>query len=223
MTRKGPALREYAAPSVLAAPVSGSLSDDVVHRAESEPDHISLSRRTDRGWKDVTAAEFRDTVRRTAKGLVAAGVMPGDRVVLLSQTRFEWTVVDYAAWWCGAVPVPVYETSSSEQGAWVLADSGATAATVDPPERARRLEESIPNTVPTWVLDGEAPALDVLAERGAAIPDDELEKRRSAVAPDDVATIIYTSGTTGDPKGCVLTHGNFMSELAATTEDLDDL
>ena len=192
--------------------------------AETEPDHVSLSRRTDDGWEDVTAAEFRDIVRRTAKGLVAAGVSPGDRVALLSQTRFEWTAVDYAVWWCGAVPVPIYETTAPDQVAWVLADCGATAAIVDTPDRARPLQESISGPAPSiWVLDGDKPALEELAALGTAVSDDELEERRAAVTPSDDATIIYTSGTTGEPKGCVLTHGNFLAELVATTAELDEL
>ena len=225
-------MREYAGSSDLAPPVSGSLTDVVVRNAREHPERIVLARRapaagpdSDPEWVDVSAAAFLDEVRRTAKGFVAAGVRPGDRVVLLSRTRHEWTVLDYALWFCGAVSVPVYESSSSDQLRWIVEDSGAHAGVVDTPERARALREAAPGLDSLWVIDDDAGhrALEELDQGGAAVLDADLEAVRGAVTPADVATIIYTSGTTGQPKGCALTHGNFMVELEATITELPEL
>ena len=163
-------------------------------------------------------------MRRVAKGLVASGLEPGDRVALLSRTRYEWTLVDYALWYVGAVTVPVYETASADQLEWLLTDSGATAIVVESAEHRARLE-SLQPTPPqlrhVWTLD--EGALDHLEAAGQRIPDQELDRRRDAVTPASVATIIYTSGTSGHPKGCTLTHGNFMVETRAALSALAGL
>ncbi len=166
-------------------------------------------------------------MRALAKGLIASGVSPGDRVVLLSRTRFEWTLVDYAIWFAGAVTVPVYETSSVEQVAWVLEDSGAVAAVVETAAHAARVDEAREGTSwsdalrHVWALeDG---AADTLTRAGELVGDDDLEARRALSTPDSPATLIYTSGTTGRPKGCELTHGNFMVELDSAISALPEL
>ena len=214
-------MREYSTPLTVELPTGGNLTDDVTTRAATSPDAVAFSVRTGRDWTDVTAAEFHDQVRRVAKGLIAAGVEPGDGVALLSRTRYEWTLFDYAIWFAGAVTVPVYETSSVEQVAWILEDSGAVAALVETAAHAARVAEARGGLRSVWTLaDG---AVDALAEAGAAVPDEDLEARRTAAGPADPATVIYTSGTTGRPKGCVLTHGNFQFELTVAIAELPEL
>lgn len=218
-------MREYSTPMTIEVPATGNLTDDVVRNAAEAPDAVVLSRPgADGQWTDVTAQQFLDEVRAVAKGLVAAGVEPGDRVALMSKTRYEWTLVDYATWFAGAVAVPVYETSSEEQVAWILRDSGARAVVVEGPEHTARVAAARPGLEQlhhVWSFaDG---AVDVLTRLGADVTDDELERRRTSATPLDLATLIYTSGTTGRPKGCMLTHGNFMFELGVATDELERL
>jgi long-chain acyl-CoA synthetase len=220
-------VREYSTPPTSATPATGSLTDDLLRNAAAEPDRAVVSRRGPSSWTGVTAAEFLAEVRRTAKGLVAAGVAPGDRVALVSKTRYEWTLLDYAIWYAGAVTVPVYETTAADQLAWVLADSGARAVVVETRTHADRVREASLGAGPAvdhlWVIDGSDDQQGAVAELnrlGKAVDDASLEARREAVGPDAVATIIYTSGTTGRPKGCVLTHGNFLAELSSATDEL---
>ncbi len=176
------------------------------------------------GWQDVTAGEFRAEVTGVAKGLLAAGVQAGDRVALLSRTRYEWTLLDYAIWSAGAVSVPIYETSSAEQVAWILQDSGAVGVVAESGEhlaRIAQLRHELPDLHHVWSIDDNA--VGVLTGLGADISDDDLEERRTSRTADDLATLIYTSGTTGRPKGCMLTHGNFLAEVSAATGDLPEL
>ena len=220
-------MREFSSPPTMAVPTAGNLTDDVARRARETPDAVLFSRR-DGGpgseWHEVSAARFHDEVVAVAKGLVAAGVEPGDRVALLSKTRYEWTLVDYAIWFAGAVTVPVYETSSAEQVSWILRDSGARAAVVEGPDHTARVasvREGLDELHHVWSFADNA--VDVLRRLGEDVADDELAARRSALGPHDLATIIYTSGTTGSPKGCMITHGNFMVELGTATEELHEL
>jgi len=217
-------MREYTTPAVVEEPTSGSLSDPVWENASTHPDSAVFSRRTADGWSDVTAAEFKDQVVAVAKGLIAAGVQHGDRVALLSPTRYEWTLVDYAIWSIGAATVPIYETSSPSQIEWILTDSEAVAAVVESGVHATAVENAraeAPALQEIWQL--ESGAIDQLTALGADVSDAELDKRRAAVTPSDLATLIYTSGTTGRPKGCKLTHANFLSELRTAVKVLDDL
>jgi long-chain acyl-CoA synthetase len=217
-------VREFASPLTVRLPTTGNLTDDVVANGEQHAQAPCFARRDGDVWVDVTAAQFLAEVRSTAKGLVAAGVEVGDRVAILSKTRYEWTLLDYAGWFAGAVTVPIYETSSPEQIEWILTDSGARAIVLETAEHVRRvsrMRERLPELTQMWSLDGNA--VDVLRRLGHDVPDDELERRRTAAGPDDLATIIYTSGTTGLPKGCMLTHGNFGFELGTATSDLQEL
>jgi len=203
---------EFSVPLLVPLATSGNLSSLVVRQAQDRPHRVLFSRPAQGGWQDVTAAEFKAEVDQVARGLIAAGVAPGDRVALMSRTRYEWTLVDFAIWTAGAVTVPVYETSSSEQVGWLLADSGAVACVVETPAHARVLgsvRDDVPGLIDVWQID--AGGLDDLVEAGAEITDEQLTARRTAAGPDDLATIIYTSGTTGRPKGCALTHQNFMA------------
>jgi long-chain acyl-CoA synthetase len=205
-------------------PATGNLTDDVVTNAAQAPDAVAFSRRTPDGWGEVTASAFLAEVRAVAKGLVAAGIEVGARVALISKTRYEWTLVDYAIWFAGAVTVPVYETSSAEQIEWILSDSGAVAVIAEGPEHTARVAErrsSLTELHHVWSLEGNA--VEVLSRLGDDIGDDELERRRTTATPLDLATVIYTSGTTGRPKGCELTHGNFMVELGVAIPELAEL
>ena len=217
-------MREYSTPLATEIPATGNLTDDVVTNGTDHPDAVVLARRTDDGWADVTAATFLAEVRAVAKGLVASGVEAGDRVALISRTRYEWTLLDYAIWFAGAVTVPVYETSSAEQIGWILRDSGATAVMAEGPAHLSRIAEvraDLEELRHVWSIEDNG--VEVLTRIGADLADDELEARRTAATPLDLATLIYTSGTTGRPKGCMLTHGNFMFELGVATDELPEL
>ena len=193
-----------------------TMADAAFRNAAEHPDEVAFRR-----WKgggDVTAAGFAAEVVATGKGLVAAGVRPGDRVALLSATRYEWTVLDYAIWSVGAVSVPVYPTSSAEQVGWILGDSGAGWCVVEGAEQAETVAAAgLDRPVQVWRLDEDA--LERLAESGSGVTDEEFERRRQ-VAPDSTATIIYTSGTTGRAKGVLITHRNFLSNLDGVLDRL---
>ncbi|MET9272805.1 AMP-dependent synthetase/ligase [Kribbella sp. NPDC003557] len=216
-------MREYTVPAVTEPP-TGSLSDPVWANASSHPDTAVFSRRTGATWTDVTAAEFARQVASVAKGLIAAGVKHGERVALLSPTRYEWTLVDYAIWSIGAVTVPIYETSSTSQIQWILTDSEAVVAVVENATHGAVVESAraeAPALQEVWQI--EAGAVDQLTALGQDVSDAEFDKRRSAVTPDDLATLIYTSGTTGRPKGCKISHANFLDELNPAVKILDNL
>ncbi|MBC9732148.1 AMP-dependent synthetase/ligase [Nocardioides marmotae] len=218
-------MREFSTPLTIEVPGTGNLTDDVVRNAAEAPDAVVFSRpAVGGGWDDVTAAEFLAEVSAVAKGLVAAGIETGDRVALISKTRYEWTLLDYAIWFAGAVTVPIYETSSAEQIEWILRDSGARAVVAEGDDHVARISEvrsGLEALNHVWSLSDNA--VDVLSRLGADIADDDLEKRRTTATPLDLATLIYTSGTTGRPKGCMLTHGNFMFELGVAVDELHRL
>nr|WP_204342685.1 AMP-dependent synthetase/ligase [Micromonospora terminaliae] len=203
------------------------MTDPVWDNAEVAPDTVQFVRRaegTTGAWIDVTCRQFRDEVVAVARGLVAAGVAPGDRVALMSRTRYEWTLFDYAIWAAGAVTVPIYETSSAEQAAWILADSGAVAVVVESTAHATLVagvRDRLPELREVWQI--ELGAVDQLVAAGAAVDPADVEVRRSTLKADDVATIIYTSGTTGRPKGCVLTHRNIYADIANAVPVLPNL
>jgi long-chain acyl-CoA synthetase len=207
-------LREFTVPPLAAAPQVGGLADAVFDHALDDPDRVALGRKDGAGrWQDVTSGEFRDEVLALAKGLLAHGVRFGDRVALMCRTRYEWTLFDFALWTVGAQSVPLYPTSSVEQVFWMLHDSGVTACMVEHEDHAMTIGsviDRLPLMKRLWQLD--AGAVEQLFEAGAHIDDEVVHRHRRAVTPDSVATIIYTSGTTGRPKGCVITHSNFMFE-----------
>jgi long-chain acyl-CoA synthetase len=205
-------VEEFSVPALVAEPTTDNLGELVVRQAERMPDRVVFARRVDGRWQDVTAAEFARDVEQVARGLVAAGVQPGDRVALMCKTRYEWTLVDFAIWTAGAVTVPIYETSSAEQVAWILGNSGAVACVVETSAHAEAVASArseLGSLRDVWQVDGGGLA-DVIAA-GADVDSATLDERRRSAGPDDLATIIYTSGTTGRPKGCELTHRNFMA------------
>jgi long-chain acyl-CoA synthetase len=194
------------------------VTDAVFTNADEAPDDVGLRRRAATGWEPVTWQQFRDEVVALSKGLIAHGVAPGERVALMSKTRYEWTLADYAIWCAGAVTVPVYETSSAEQLAWILSDSGAVALIVESDSHAAAaasIRDQAPELREIWQI--ESSGLEKLTAAGVDVADDEITRRRAALGRDSLATIIYTSGTTGRPKGCELTHGNFVFDVASTT------
>ena len=214
-------MRESTVPALVEIDPSSNITDLVVRNATERPAHVAYRRQVDGTWNDVTNADFLAEVNALAKGLIAAGVNPGDRVGLMSRTRYEWTLTDVAIWFAGAVTVPIYETSSADQVEWVLGDSGAVAVVVESPAHAATVEsvrDKLPSLRHIWQI--EAGDLDTLTEQGSGVDDATLEERRSAANLDDLATIIYTSGTTGRPKGCELTHGNFVVLSENTTARL---
>ena len=217
-------MREFSVPAVAHVPAEANLTDVVFDNARQYPDTVSFSRRTDDGWEDVTAARFAAEVAAVASGLVAAGVAPGDRVGLMSKTRYEWTLLDYAIWSAGAVTVPVYETSSADQVRWILEDSGAVAVVVETEEHRRTVDSlraQLPGLGEVWQI--ERGAVHTLRGLGGGRHDEEVIRRRAALRADDLATIIYTSGTTGRPKGCELTHRNLLSEVLTILPGLRQL
>src|SRR5579859_1622753 len=233
-------MREYSTPVAVEVPPSAGLTDSVFERAAREPGRVIMRRKGagNGNWQDVTARQFADDVTVLAKGLIAAGIGAGDRVALMSRTRYEWTALDYAIWAAGATTVPIYETSSAEQMEWILTDSGARALIVETSVHLQTAAETLaaaPGVGRVWMIEspegGPTPPggtgdnaglalsghpvpvepLSALTALGAGTGDEEVEQRRRSCHAADLATIIYTSGTTGRPKGCELTHGNRLA------------
>jgi len=207
-------VREISVPPLVNIAPETNITDFVIREAEKASNPALFSKLDNNGqWQDIRAKDFLKDVQALAKGLIASGVDVGDRVGIMSRTRYEWSLVDFAIWFAGAVSVPIYETSSPSQVAWNLGDSGAVAAFGEAAHHEDMIRqavaaEDIRSVANVWQLEGAG--LDALRAAGAGVPDDELESRRSSAGLKDLATIIYTSGTTGRPKGCELTHGNFV-------------
>ena len=217
-------MREYTSPATLDPVTESNLTDTLVGQAISRPHAVGFSRRVGDRWEDITYRDFLAEATAVAKGLAASGVNEGDRVGLMSRTRYEWTLFDYAIWLAGAVPVPIYETSSAEQVQWILSDSGAVGVVVEMSTHAdvvASVRPDLPGVTHVWSIDDGA--VETLADVGAGIGDEEIERRRQTLTPDSLATIIYTSGTTGRPKGCELTHGNFLAEVHSVVDSMREM
>ena len=212
-------MREYSVPAMVDVPRNSNITDLVVKQAGKASNPALFSRKDASGtWQDIRATEFLADVVLLAKGMAASGIAPGDRVGIMARTRYEWSLVDFAIWFAGCVSVPIYETSSPSQVAWILGDSGAVGAFVESASHENVVRQAVSNESldaikHVWQLDGTG--LDALRAAGADLEDGVIEERRGLAGLDDLATIIYTSGTTGRPKGCELTHGNFV-ELSAS-------
>ena len=206
-------MREFSVVSNVSNPTMSNTADMVFDNAVSRPEHVALRRHDAGVWHDVTSRRFADEVTAVAKGLIAAGIQAGDRVAVMSRTRYEWTLVDFAVLTVGAVVVPIYETSSAEQVEWILSDSGACAVFVESAEHVALVESvraRAPRLAHVWPFDGGAIA--ALTAEGGDVEDEAVTRRRRAVTLSDAASLIYTSGTTGRPKGCLLPHRAFVTE-----------
>ncbi|UKA64225.1 AMP-dependent synthetase/ligase [Arthrobacter sp. FW306-04-A] len=220
-------MREFSVPPLVNVAPETNITDLVVRQA-AKPSNPALFAKLDGAgqWQDIRANEFLNDVSALAKGLIANGVAVGDRVGIMSRTRYEWSLVDFAVWFAGGISVPIYETSSPSQVAWNLGDSGAVAAFAESPHhedviRQAVTAEGLSSVAHVWQLEGGG--LDTLRAAGTGISDEELEARRGSAVLADVATIIYTSGTTGRPKGCELTHGNFVELSENALASLGDV
>ncbi|WP_405808818.1 AMP-dependent synthetase/ligase [Streptomyces sp. NBC_00210] len=217
-------MREFSLPALYEVPSDGNLTDLIRRNAAQHPDVAVMGRKVAGVWTDVTATQFLAEVRAAAKGLITAGIQPGDRVALMSRTRYEWVQLDFAIWSAGAVTVPVYETSSAEQVSWILGDSGAVAVIVESDGHAAAVEsvrDRLPALRSVWQID--KGAVEELTAAGAEVSEETVDARSAAAKADDPATIVYTSGTTGRPKGCVLTHRSFFAECGNLVERLKPL
>jgi len=217
-------LKEFSIPAIVPAPTSGNLTDHVLENAATNPGQIVFSIPRGDAWVGVSTEEFLSQVKAVAKGIIASGIQAGDRIAVMSRTRYEWTLVDYAIWWAGCISVPVYETSSAEQVQWILSDSNAVALFCERHSNKEVFDEvavDLPDVTHVWVFD--EGAIDTLSSAGVDVSDSELEARRISLQPETIATIIYTSGTTGRPKGCMLTHKNFMFEVDNIVQGLSDV
>ncbi|RCW44051.1 long-chain acyl-CoA synthetase [Halopolyspora algeriensis] len=224
-------MREFSVPATTSVADDENLTDMVWANAENSGGTVSFRRRVEGTWTEVTAAEFAAQVMGISKGLVAAGLQPGDRIGLMSQTRYEWSLLDFAIWAAGCVTVPIYETSAADQAEWILSDSGAKAVIVEAETHRREVDtvaDGLTELRHVWQIDGPtpdgaAPVVDNLTARGADIADTEVHDRRRSVRADDLATLIYTSGTTGRPKGCELTHRNLLAEVRSDIDAFPQL
>ncbi|AHH18325.1 putative fatty-acid--CoA ligase [Nocardia nova SH22a] len=222
-------MREFGIPAEYRVSPGSSLGDLVHRNAERYPDVAVIARKTNGRWQGLTATEFLADVRAVAKGLIAKGIRPGDRVAIMSRTRYEWTLLDFAIWSVAAVTVPVYDSSSAEQVEWILGDSGAVAVITETDHHTDvviDVRDRLPELAHCWQIDTARTGTDattMLEQAGARISGATLDDYRSQATADTLATIVYTSGTTGRPKGCQLTHGNFLAELSNIVARLPSL
>ncbi|TQF73568.1 long-chain fatty acid--CoA ligase [Rhodococcus spelaei] len=215
-------MREFSVPSTFTVPEDASAVDAVYTHAAQRPDLVVFKRLVGSTWTNVTARDFAAEVTKVAKGLIALGVQPGDRVALMSATRYEWPLIDFAIWSAGGVTVPIYETSSAEQVRWILEDSAAVGLVVENDahvETVGQVAAESPALRKVLQIEGGdgAGAVAELVALGAEITDEQVRTRADALSAADPATLIYTSGTTGRPKGCQLTHSNLIAESRGIT------
>ncbi|WP_292715056.1 long-chain fatty acid--CoA ligase [Microbacterium sp. 13-71-7] len=215
---------QFEVPAIVKAAPEDNITDLLEQRVQKTPNLALFSVPEGAGWRDITAADFRTAVIALAKGFVAAGIQPGEKVGFLARTTYEWTLVDFALFYAGAVMVPIYETSSPSQIQWIMEDSGAISLMVESPEHFTRFDEvrgDLPLVRDVWQMH--LGAIAQLTAQGAEVPDEEIERRRVLANAADIATLIYTSGSTGRPKGCVLTHSNFVELARNAAKSLDDV
>ncbi|MBY6411562.1 long-chain fatty acid--CoA ligase [Rhodococcus sp. BP-252] len=216
-------MREYSVPASFTIPDDVSMADTVFRYEKESPNLVPFQRLVNGSWVDVTAKQFAQEVAGVAKGLIASGIELGDRVAILSATRYEWVVLDYAIWTAGGCTVAIYETSAPDQAQWILEDSSSKLLVVETPAHAEALKEVTEGAAELReVLQIDAGALDELTTRGVDVSDEDLHARRGQVTASSPATLIYTSGTTGRPKGVQLTHSNFYAETKAVQLALGD-
>lgn len=215
---------QYEAPPLVPADPEANTSDLLAIRVQQTPDLVLFSVPEGDGWRDIAAKDFETAVIALAKGFVAAGIQPGEKVGFIASTTYEWTLIDFALFYAGVVMVPIYATSSPSQIQWIMEDSGATALIVESTEHFSRFDEvrgDLPLVRTVWQLH--LGAIDTLTARGAEVTDAEIERRRGLAVGSDIATLIYTSGSTGRPRGCVLTHSNFVELSRNSAKALDEV
>ena len=174
-------------------------------------------------WEELSWSKLNGMVRDLGMFLINRGIQPGDKVALFSPNRFEWWVADLAIISVGAVNVPIYATNSAEESRYIIDNSDAKkcfAGTKEHMDKIVKAREKLPNLDDIIIFDdvdnppaGVLTLKQALAEGRAAANKDEFDKRLAPINIEDVATIIYTSGTTGNPKGVMLTHKNFVSNV----------
>jgi long-chain acyl-CoA synthetase len=216
---------------VLASPSAASEPTTLVEVFErvtllhSRPD--TLNYKQDGRWQPISSAEMLTRIRHIAAGLYAIGVRKGDRVALLSESRYEWTLTDGGCQFAGAVDVPIYPTLAPPQVRYIIEDAGARVLILNNAEKLAQLEEVLKNSRAAAQIEqivffeeegvaGKGITLRELEERGRELLLDQpglIDDLAHATQPGDLATIIYTSGTTGEPKGVMLTHANLVSNL----------
>ncbi len=202
-----------------------NVTNILLERVAKNPNHALFSRKNpDGSWRNVTSGEFLGEVRSLAKGLIAAGIKPGDAVALMSRTRYEWTMIDFAVWFAGGIVVPIYETSSPEQIQWILSDSDSVAFFIENDAHLQRVEKikaNCPRLSKVWRIDSKD--FSDLHQAGEKISDADLETARAGAEAKDLATIVYTSGTTGNPKGCELTHKSFVDHCRNAAAEIPEI
>jgi len=218
-------MQSYDVPFHVESDSNLNATDLLLDRVAKNPAHALFSKKaSDGSWKDITSQEFLDDVKTLAKGLIAAGIKPGQAVALMSRTRYEWTMIDFAVWFAGGVVVPIYESSSSAQIEWILSDSDAVAIFVENDEHLARFEEiakGVKKVKSSWRIESDD--FKNLLESGAKVSDADLEAARSNAEMSDLATIVYTSGTTGNPKGCELTHKSFVDHCKNAAIEIPEI
>lgn len=204
-------MAQFETPAVVVADSTANTTDLLAERVRLTPNAPLFAVPDGDLWRDISSAEFLADVVSVAKGFVAAGINPGDKIAFMAKTSYEWTLVDFAIWYAGAVMVPVYETSSPSQVQWIISDSEATSVMLESADHFAKFDEvhpDLPLIGEVWQMH--LGALERLRAAGVDVPDEEIERRRTLANADDIATLIYTSGSTGRPKGVVLTHANFV-------------
>ncbi len=218
-------MQSYDVPPIVVSDPTENITDLLANRVKLTPNLNLFAIETKPGvWLDLTAKQFEDKVIAVAKGLVASGIQPGQSVAIMSRTRFEWALIDFALWYAGAVPVPIYESSAPSQIEWILSDADCVALFVENNEHQSRFEE-IKNSAPlcrqVWNIEGGA--VEQLEKVGKETSDATIQARRKSSGLFDLATIIYTSGTTGKPKGCELLHRGFVELSKNATIEISDV
>jgi long-chain acyl-CoA synthetase len=217
-------MESYELPPLVVSDSNSNITDLLVDRASKTPNLPLFALESEKGFQNVTATEFLAEVKSLAKGLIASGIQPSQAVAIMSRTRYEWTLMDFAIWFAGGITVPIYETSSASQMEWILSDSDCVALFAENLEHVKRFEQ-IKASVPLVrsVMTFENGDLAELKRRGKEISDELVEQRRKISKLNELATIIYTSGTTGKPKGCELSHRGFVELSKNATLDLSDV